>query len=325
MLRFLAVPSHFSRNPDVVDWFRTCLGPVPPRPPIEAELEAHEEAGPWPVERLLLHRSDQEAISALLVRPEGVASPPVVVVHHGFGEGKDVFTLGEHSGYAFARHPGAAGLVEHGLAVFAIDAPGHGPRLAEAPDRAKDSEGWLAAFHHNWDWLARRCIIDGVSLQGLLVHDVRCAIDYLETRHDVDASRLGMYGYSMGGTTCWSAAVVEERIQVAAACGCMLDYETALRVHRDASWHAWVPGLRRHASRQSLIASIAPRPLLTVQGETDFPREGVDSILTAAARSYEEHGCPDHFKACFLPGNHVEAAENPELLDAVGGWMVKYL
>ena len=312
-------------GPDPVAWFRECLGPLPPRGPIKVEPQGTSDVGPWRAEWLRFRCLDQEPVTAVLVRPEGARRPPVVIAHHGYGEGKDIFTFGPHSGFAFGPRPGAAGLVDHGLAVLALDAVGHGPRLAAAPDRSQGEKAWLEVFETNWQWLARRCIIDGVSLQGLMIHDVQCAIDYLESREDVDASRLGMFGYSMGGTTCWSAAVVEPRIKAAVAGGCLLNYDTALRIHRDAAWHAWVPRLRRHAGREELVASIAPRPLLAIHGKDDFPREGVDPILKAAARSYGAQGCPDRFRAVFLPGGHVEAAQNPQLLEEAGAWLAHHL
>jgi 2,6-dihydroxypseudooxynicotine hydrolase len=46
------------------------------------------------------------------------------------------------------------------------------------------------------------------------------AIDYLETREDVDASRIGMYGMSMGGYYAPRSAAFEPRITaVAGSCG----------------------------------------------------------------------------------------------------------
>lgn len=312
--------------PDPVDWYRRCLGARPARCAPAPCIERSAAVGRWTGQWLRFRGEPDEWVHAVLVKPRGVARPPVVICHHGYGCCKEQGLFGAHwSARPFAQEPEAA-LSDHGLAVLALDARCHGARLGpEAPDPVRNPDAWRDHFETAWQWLARRCLVDGRSLQGLLVHDVQCAIDYLTTRDDVDARRLGMYGYSMGGTTCWSCAVVEPRIRVAAVGGCLIDYETALRVHRDASWHAWVPGVRLHASREALVSAIAPRPLLAVHGDADFPPEGVEPILAAARRAYADAGRPDHFRSIFLPGDHTAAARDPRLIEQVGEWFARHL
>ena len=325
VLHLQSMHSKTATDSEAAKWFHRCLGPLPLRESIRVESQDIDNVGPWNVERLQFRCGAQDPVTAVLVRPEGIDHPPVVIAHHGYGEGKDIFMFGRYSGYKWVRQPGAANLVSSGLAVLGIDAHGHGPRLKDAPDRSMDKDAWQDAFVRNWEWFARKCIIRGVAVQGLLIHDVQCAIDYLESRGDVDASRLGMYGYSMGGTTCWSTTVIEPRIKAAVAGGCMINYETALRVRRDASWHAWVPALCQRTSREALVASIAPRPLLAVHGEDDFPYEGVAPILDAASAEYNQCGCPELFRSVFLPGDHTAAADNPRLVDETGCWLAKHL
>ncbi len=307
------------------EWFRQCLGPLPAGCALSPRVEGVERVGSWEAERIRYRAEEEEWVSALLVKPRGVARPPVVIAHHGHGIGNEDSLFGKL--WPKARYPfePEAGLTRFGVAVLAPDARCHGERLPDAPDPVAEPQRWREHFDAAWQWLARRCLIDGACLQALLVHDVKCAIDYLQTRDDLDASRLGMYGYSMGGTTCWSTAVVEPRIKVVAVGGCLLNYDTALRVRRDASWHAWVPGVRRGASREQLLASLAPRPLLAIHGEQDFPRQGVQPILDAAAEAYAQRGCPDHFRPVFLPGDHIAAACEPRLIEEAGQWFAKHL
>ena len=47
------------------------------------------------------------------------------------------------------------------------------------------------------------------------VYDLWRLVDYLVTRPDIDANRIGMMGISMGGIETWMAASVDTRIKVA--------------------------------------------------------------------------------------------------------------
>ena len=50
------------------------------------------------------------------------------------------------------------------------------------------------------------------------VIDYRRAVDYLETRPEIDASRIGVHGYSMGGMMAFILTGVEPRVRVTVAC-----------------------------------------------------------------------------------------------------------
>jgi len=311
---------------EVINLFQRCLGQTPAPCNLEARVERTDTVGPWRAQWLRFRAESDEWVTAVLILPEGVRRPPVVICHHGYSGDKERSLFGRFVDKASSAQAPEAELIRFGVAVLGVDARCHGGRAPiGAPDPIQHREDWVRFFESEWQWLARRCLIDGTCLQALLIHDVRRAIDYLQTREDVDGSRLGMYGYSMGGTTCWATTVVEPRIKVAAAGGCLINYEEALRVRRDASWHAWVPAVRTCTSREELLSTIAPHPLLTIHGEEDFPRQGVQPILDAAASAYTEEGCPDHFRSVFLPGDHTAAAQNPRLIEEVGRWFARHL
>src|SRR5262249_35132687 len=96
----------------------------------------------------------------------------------------------------------AAWFVEHGYACLILDTLEFG----EVPGP-----------HHGlhdlnlWDWLSR-----GYPPAGVEVWNAMRAVDYLETRPEVDKSRIGLTGISGGGSTTWFTAAVDERIAVAA-------------------------------------------------------------------------------------------------------------
>lgn len=70
---------------------------------------------------------------------------------------------------------------------------------------------------------------DGPITVLKLAEDVTAAIDYLETRRDVDSLRLGVVGHSVGGAAAILAAVTEQRIKAVVSSSAPADLEAFIR------------------------------------------------------------------------------------------------
>ncbi len=102
-------------------------------------------------------------------------------------------------------------LLSSGYAVMALDAQMHGDRIAEngySPVNIHQEPG--APLRKRYFTLSE------ISMQTTIDH--RRALDYLGTRADIDAGRIGVLGYSMGGLEVFLLTAVEERIDVTVAC-----------------------------------------------------------------------------------------------------------
>lgn len=167
-------------------------------------VEHKVEQGTFSFEKIIFDSFHDGKVSGLLALPAAGEAPyPVVLLLHGMGGGKKQW-LGD----AFT-HGGAlsTGLLRQGYAVLALDAQYHG-------DRAVYNDyldvGTMV-FEKGW----------GVRYANLLsqsVVDYRRAIDYLSSRSEIDTSRVGLLGYSMGGHMAFILGAVEERIQATVAC-----------------------------------------------------------------------------------------------------------
>ena len=78
------------------------------------------------------------------------------------------------------------------------------------------------------------------AIRGDYEAAVKAAIDYVETRRDLDASRIGMWGVSLGGYYAPRAAAFEKRIKACIALGGPFDW--------GAAWDG-LPELTREAFR----------------------------------------------------------------------------
>ncbi|MEQ9450414.1 MAG: alpha/beta fold hydrolase [Pseudomonadales bacterium] len=154
-------------------------------------------------ERLVFESFHGGNATGLLGLPAGEGPFPIVILMHGVTGSKsqwldDAFTNG---GLV------SAGLLAKGYAVLALDAQYHGDR-AVYNDYIDVGE---MVFQRGW----------GVRYANLLtqtVVDYRRAIDYLATREDIDVTRLGALGYSMGGHMAFILGALEPRIQATVAC-----------------------------------------------------------------------------------------------------------
>jgi dienelactone hydrolase len=121
-----------------------------------------------------------ETLSALFVRGEGEGPRPCMVFCNGLDSIKEMIFL--TLGDTFAKR---------GISCLMIDQPGVGEALRLYGLTAiPDSERWAGA-----------------------------AVDYLETRNDVDAERIGMMGWSLGGYYAPRAAAYEKRFKLCVAWG----------------------------------------------------------------------------------------------------------
>lgn len=119
-------------------------------------------------------RSLGDEIVGTLFRPHSEAPAPVLIVCHGAGEFKENY-------FEMCER-----LAERGLASLAIDMHGHG-------------ESGGARFYVDMNqWVA----------------DIRAAIQFLRSRCDVDAERIGAFGLSSGGTAILEAGIIEPGLKV---------------------------------------------------------------------------------------------------------------
>lgn len=104
--------------------------------------------------------------------------------------------------------------VEKGFIVFAFDPIGQGERIQYAdPETGKSKIGGSTTEH---SYAGVQTLLTGTSLTDYFVWDGIRAIDYLETRNEVDMKRLGVTGRSGGGLQSALLMAYDDRIYAAA-------------------------------------------------------------------------------------------------------------
>jgi hypothetical protein len=287
------------------------LGDLPPRDrPIGAELvSAGEHDGYW-LERWLLDLNGIEPVPAFFARPLDFEGPaPAVLYHHAHGafeQGKNEFI---EQITALANPPYARALTDQGYCALCIDAWNFGERRGRT-----ESE------------LFKEMILFGRVLWGMMVYDALRAVDFLVTRPEVDASRLATLGLSMGSTTAWWLAALEERIKVTVDICCLTDLEELMRTrHLDGHGiYYYVPGLLKHFTTAEINALIAPRAHLGMAGTLDrlTPPAGLDRIDAHLQQVYGEQGVPERWRLLRYTTGHMETQHGrARVMEFLNTWL----
>ena len=288
------------------------LGRLPDRSrPVGAELVKREERPGYILETLTLDLNGVEPVPAYLVLPKRLDGPaPAILYNHSHGGayhvGKDELLVGAPY---LHKPPYADELAKLGHVTLCVDMWCFGERHGRSESSVFKEMLWK-----------------GQVLWGMMVFDTLKALDYLLSRPEVDASRAGTLGISMGSTMAWWAAALDERLKVCVDLCCLTDFES-LVARRGLDAHGvyyYVPDLLNHFSTAQINALIAPRPHLALAGNYDIltPPEGLDKIDAELKRVYQAAGAPEAWRLRRYEIDHFEpAAMRAEVLKFLQKWL----
>jgi len=229
-------------------------------------------------DKLLLTGWDpDEPVPAYVYYKKGNKGMPVVIFLHGMGGSKEQYPerMREWAG--------------KGLFVVAIDAHLHGERKVPGIFPQGKSLGSLGTDYAIW------------VHQSAISHtarDVSRIIDALSARSDVDLSRIGVAGVSMGSSTCMVLAWKEPRISVIAGMIGAVDFwydvtKTPPGKEQDARRAALSPRVRQLVDSLDPLkrkAAIAPKALLLANGAKDaIDIESIKKFVKDLRPSYKDY------------------------------------
>jgi dienelactone hydrolase len=275
------------------------FGAVPETaPPLAAQRVEDTDLGDVIREKVTYAVEPGERVPAFVFIPKaGPARHPGILCHHQHG---GEFQVGKDGPAGLGSDPNqhyALELARRGYVTIVFDALCFNER--------QDVTGKLKnADYERYEAMYR--LTEGKTLQGKYVWDARRALDYLENRPEVDASRLGMIGHSLGGQETLFTSAIDTRIAAAvSSCG-FGSLRTLKRDRINHNYALFVPGLGDNGDYGAVLALVAPRPFLAVARTNDpiFPKDGIEETLAAARRVYVAKGASDRLTMFFEPGTH---------------------
>ncbi len=254
------------------------LDPPPPRTPLRSRITGRIEKDDYVIEKIAYESRPNHVVPALLYLPKN-ASRPIPAVISAIGH----WSYGKSS-----RAPQLRGisLAKHGYAVLALD-----PVYAWERRIAGNREGFEP-------------LVSGGCIAGHEVWDILRGADYLETRPDIDATRLAVTGASGGGLQAFYAGAVDERFDVVMP-SVSLWPMSELSLNFYYSGDNWVPGISQMGGMGNLIAVTAPRSMLIMNVNADYATSyACEQLVNAARPFYRLLGSEARLLHTIEPGTH---------------------
>jgi dienelactone hydrolase len=149
----------------------------------------------------------------------------------------------------------------------------------------------------------------GFELLALDLWDGMRAIDYLQSRPEVDADRIGCIGLSFGGTMTAYLAALDERIKAAdVVCYLSTVRHDAItpRGRGNFCGSQFLRGLLTFGDVSTIAGLVAPQPMLAEIGERDtcFVVDDARRCYAEVAQVYAAAGAADRLWEDVFPGGH---------------------
>ncbi len=282
------------------------LGPFPPKVSLDLAQEPALNQAEYTRTLVSYAVEPGERVSAWLLRPAGPAPaagwPGILAIHQHAGE----YDLGksEPAGLSGdATYHYGLDLCQRGYVVLCPDQLCFEDRRPPAPERQANPQ--LDGDRYERFVFTQR-ILMGTCLQTKYLHDLTCALDALASLPEVDSTRLGVIGHSLGGQQTLWLTWYDERVRAGvSSCGFGM-IRAILRDRINHNFALYVPGLLEIGDMDMLVADLAPRPFMLTAGSADriFPIDGVRLIAERAAAAYAQAGAAERFGAQVFSGGH---------------------
>jgi dienelactone hydrolase len=265
-------------------------------------LETLDRDG-YKLEKLLLQTFPDVWMTAHAYVPKQEGKLPAVLCVHGhWKEAKQ----------APAVQARCIGLAKHGYFVLAVDAFGAGERgVGEA----------LGEYHG--EMTATTLLPVGKPLSGIQVYENMRAVDYLQSRPEVNPHKIGITGASGGGNQTMYAGAWDSRFKAVIPVCSVGTYNSYLGTA--CCMCEVVPGAARFSCEGEVLGLVAPRGLMLFNATKDsnqFSVKEARKSLAVAQTYFDFAGAPAGVQQTVFDWHHDYS---PTMRERMYGWMALHL
>ena len=310
-------------------FFKKQLGGFPKRTPLNPQIVGELSGDGYRVEKILFESRPGHHVTGNLYLPKQGGPYPAVLIPCGHSHNGKASGWYQRMGILLARN---------GMAALCYDPIGQGERY-QALDPKHEHETFpflgskravphprvrfLCTIEHTL--MGQGCILLGSNVAQFRIWDGMRAIDYLQSRDDIIADKIGCTGNSGGGTLTSYLMALDDRI-VAAAPGCYL-----------TTFRRLIETKGPQDAEQSIFGQIgfgmdepdyvmmhAPQPTLILSPTRDatFDIDGAWDLFRQSKRFYTRLGVPEQVSLCEPDTPH---GMYPQVRQATTRWMSRWL
>ncbi|MBA2306997.1 dienelactone hydrolase family protein [Candidatus Dependentiae bacterium] len=274
------------------------IGPFPTKVDLNPKVIESTDCVSYIREKVEYTTEANDQVRAYILIPKNLKGPaPAIYCHHQHAGN---FRLGKSEMVGLAGDPDqslAAELAERGYITFASDAVGF-----EERNWSEDKSGRAEYFE-----FATR-LVNGNSLLAKNLHDISVGLNYLESRPEVDASRIGFIGHSYGGRMAIWFPVFDKRIKASVSnCGCV-NYKDSLSKNVGIQLSFCIPTIMKYGDTEDVVKMVAPIPLYISATEDDKWSKGAQQLYDYAKPAFFS----SELKLKVWPGKHIFTKEMRE-------------
>jgi dienelactone hydrolase len=280
------------------------FGAFPEKTPLNPVVTGKLERDGITVEKLYFESLPKYYVTAALFMPAGKRENLPAILFCS-GHGAPAFRSGVYQQMVL-------NYVRKGFAVLAFDPIGQGERIQYGKSEGKRFAGLNPTLEHSYP--GAQSFVAGVTPALYFVWDGIRAVDYLLTRPEIDATRIGVTGRSGGGTQSAYLAAMDPRIRAAAPECYLTTYDKLLRSNGPQDAEQILTGmLAKGLDLGDLVEMRAPRPTLMVTTTRDmFSMDGARELFDEAKKAYKALGAESNLNRVEDDAPHASTQKNRE-------------
>jgi len=269
------------------------LGGFPERTPLNARVVGKLAGDSCQIEKIIFESQPQHHVTANLYLPNGAGPFPAVLVSSGHSRPGKAADYNQRFGIMMARH---------GIAALAYDPIGQGERSQILTAEGKPQFNSTTQEH---TLIGVGSILVGGNTARYRIWDGIRAIDYLASRPDIDAKRIGFTGCSGGGTLTSYVMALDDRVACAAPSCYLTTFRRLIETigPQDAEQNIFNQ-IGLGLDQPDYVLLRAPRPTLISSTTGDF---------------FDIQGAWDNYRQAKRIFGRLGYAERVDLVEAEGG------
>ena len=288
------------------------LGGFPERTPLNPQTVRTISADGYRIECVIFESQPNHHVTANLYLPETDTPVPGIIVSSGHSRTAKTADYNQRFGIMMARQ---------GMAALCFDPIGQGERSQFLNDEGQPAFGSTTTEHF---LVGVGSILVGRNTARYRIWDAMRAIDYLESRPEVLAGKIGFTGCSGGGTLTSYVMALDERVACAAPACYLTTFRHLIETigPQDAEQNIFGQ-IAFGLDHPDYVLLRAPRPTLTSSTTGDyFSISGAWENYRQAKRIYGRLGFPERVDLVEVEGDH---GVHPQNLATIAHWMKRWL